>query len=165
MNGTSARAIWNSGTKTKSKGKYWHGHDKSQEWQGQSRHNDWSTPVQKGENSGAVSTAVVKLQTATGGRSQMVQLNMVNESSVQCHGCEMHQETNHDEGLVRGRFKNVQRMHHQDMCVNEDNKYQAPSMLETVREEDDETEQPINVFDKSHLQVGQRGRCCRQLCC
>ena len=129
---------------TKAKGRYWHGHDKSHEWHGQSRHNDWSTPMEKAENTGAVSTAVVKPWTATGGRSQMVHNQKMRynsarraRSSVQRQECEMHREKNHQEGWVQGRFKNVQRMLHQEMCVNSENKHQAFGMLDTLRDEDD----------------------------
>ena len=40
-------------------------------------------------------------------------------------------------------------MHREDRCVDTHNKYQALSMLETVREEEEATEEPIYVFDKS----------------
>ena len=51
-------------------------------------------------------------------------------------------------GWTQERFKTDQRKHRQGRRVNTHNRYQALSILETIREED-EADDPIYVFDKS----------------
>ena len=43
--GMQARAIWNSWSSSKGKGKDRYANGKSQDWQGQHRQNDWNTPA------------------------------------------------------------------------------------------------------------------------
>ena len=66
---------------------------------------------------------------------------MLSESKVQ-NQREVHQKEDAERGWTQGEVKNVQRKHLQRRGVNTHNRYQALSILETIREEE-EAEEPI----------------------
>ena len=67
---------------------------------------------------------------------------------VQSQRCEVHQKEDAERGWTQGTFKNVQRRHRQGGEVNTHNRYQALSILENIREED-EAGNHIYLFNKS----------------
>ena len=73
---------------------------------------------------------------------------MLSESKVQNQRHEVHQKEDAERGWTQEKFKTDQRKHRQGRRVNTNNRYQALSILETIREED-EADEPIYVFDKS----------------
>ena len=73
---------------------------------------------------------------------------MMSKSKVQNQRHEVHQKEDAERGRIQGRYKNGQRGHRQRRGVNAHHRYQALSILEAMRE-DDEAEGPVYVFDKS----------------
>ena len=73
---------------------------------------------------------------------------MLSESKVQNQRHEVHQKKDAERGWTQEKFKTDQRKHRQGRRVNTNNRYQALSILETIREED-EADEPTYVFDKS----------------
>ena len=116
-----------------------------------------------------VCTALTKLATAGGGRSQTdlspahkkkkKKFTSVRLVRAECkvNDVRLHQQEDAQREWIQGRLKNVQRRHRKR--INAHNTYQAVSILEIVREEDD-TEEPLFVFDRvGQSQTGQRRRC------
>ena len=73
---------------------------------------------------------------------------MLSEGKVQNQRHEVHQKKDAERGWTPEKFKTDQRKHRQGRRVNTNNRCQALSILETIREED-EADEPIYVFDKS----------------
>ena len=73
----------------------------------------------------------------------------LSESKVQNQRHEARQKEDVERGWTQGKFQK-ERKHRQRRGVNTRNRYQALNILETIREED-EPEEPKNVFDKSDI--------------